>query len=105
MMLVSGFNRFAAVEWDPERRSIKRILDVVSSERVAREQDVDITSSDQLAEVVPRRGVDDRRSSHQEVPTAAVATPAHPERGLPNRPPARSLARNGASHEPESRQW
>ena len=76
MMLVAGLGDAGIGEVDPEAGTEEGLLDIVSGERVAGEDFVDIAATDELAQSGTAAGVDDGRAADDEC-LAALSAVGH----------------------------
>ena len=84
MMLVSRFHNVAAIQSHAQAGSKQSLLDVMSRQCVAREEDIDIAGANESANVLAAASVHDRWSTHNERPAAVLFGAEQLLSNLPN---------------------
>ena len=96
-------DRVARIEIDAERRARERELDVVHRQRVARQQQIDVSEANQLAEIPGAAGVDHDRPGHERDPPALRPRLPHQAGDAADRGLDPPLRRHFIAHEAERR--
>ena len=101
MVLVTFGREGSRFDVDAEGRAEHRCFDVVSSERVTGQKDVDVAGVDELDDVLDRASVDDGRAANEDDRQAACSCFLHGPRDLGDQGALGFFGRDGGGHELE----